>query len=610
MRFWKESKFDTFHKVIKILPKRDLNKVLMMTFLQVILGFLDLIGVVLTGFIATMSINGIRTSEPNVEVNKIFSYLNLAETSFQSQVLILGVVAVTCLIGKSLLSIYFTRRILYFLSRRGASISAELVSKLLSQSIVKIQEKSIQETVFSLTSGVQLIMINVIATTSVLLSDFSLLLVMGIALLYVDTWTALATILLFIFIGFYLHKTMHDQALKLGQASSEMNIESSERIVEALSSYREIFVGNRRLFYAEEIGKIRVGLSEVLAEISFMPFISKYVIEISTVVCAILMSIFQFGLNDSAKALSTLAIFLVAGSRIAPAFLRVQQSAVQIQGGIGSAGPTFSLIESLDDVPPVMSSADKVDLNHFGFSADVELMDVRFRYPGQNEWAIDNLNLTIPVGTIVAFVGPSGAGKTTIVDLILGILTPDSGSIAISGLKPLQTFHKWPGAVAYVPQEVVIADCSIRRNIALGYPQQEATNERILKALRLASLEGFTSNLPSGIDTEVGERGAKISGGERQRLGIARALFTDPALLVLDEATSSLDGVTEASINRAIQSLRGSVTVIMIAHRLSSVLNADKVVYMDNGKILAEGTFEEVREMIPNFDRQAKLMGL
>jgi len=218
--------------------------------------------------------------------------------------------------------------------------------------------------------------------------------------------------------------------------------------------------------------------------------------------------------------------------------------------------------------------------------------------------------LTIGSGKSIAIVGPSGAGKTSIVDVLLGVLNPDEGKISISNLSPLAAVAKWPGAVSYVPQDVTISNGTIRQNVALGYPEDVASDELVSEAIRIAQLTDFVASLPNGLDTHVGERGTKISGGQRQRLGIARAMFTKPKLLVLDEATSSLDGQTESDISDAIHNLKGTVTVVMIAHRLSTVRNADTVIYMDQGKILAQGTFEEVRNSIPDFDNQARLMGL
>ena len=259
------------------------------------------------------------------------------------------------------------------------------------------------------------------------------------------------------------------------------------------------------------------------------------------------------------------------------------------------------MIENIDDT---------VDLVHEGFKSIIQMTNVSLTYPGKKNPAISDVTLTIPPGASVAFVGPSGAGKTTIIDVLLGVLNPDKGSVLISGLPPLLAVAKWPGAVSYVPQDVVIATGTIRENVALGYPLEYATDKLVLSALKVAHLDKFISGLSNGVDTQVGERGAKISGGQRQRLGIARAVFTHPHLLVLDEATSSLDGETEAGISDAIHSLRGSTTVVMSAHRLSTVRNVDIVVYLSEGKVLATGTFDEVRNAVPDFDRQAKLMGL
>jgi ABC-type multidrug transport system fused ATPase/permease subunit len=274
------------------------------------------------------------------------------------------------------------------------------------------------------------------------------------------------------------------------------------------------------------------------------------------------------------------------------------------------ASPTLDLIDALGDAPFVENVDDTVDVVHEGFVADIQIEGASLTYPGKDDPAIADITLTIPVGSSVAFVGPSGAGKTTLVDVLLGVLHLDTGHVTISGLPPLAAVAKWPGAVSYVPQDVVISNGSIRENVALGYPTEVASDDLVMRALKVANLADFVSGLPQGVDTPVGERGAKISGGQRQRLGIARAMFTKPHLLVLDEATSSLDGETEDSISAAIHAMRGSTTVVMIAHRLSTVRNADIVVYMAEGKVMATGTFDEVRRSVPDFDRQARLMGL
>jgi ABC-type multidrug transport system fused ATPase/permease subunit len=272
--------------------------------------------------------------------------------------------------------------------------------------------------------------------------------------------------------------------------------------------------------------------------------------------------------------------------------------------------PTLDLIQSLANVPEIENSEDALDLFHKNFVPNVEIKNVSLKYPSKITYALKNITLTIGGGESIAIVGPSGAGKTTLVDVILGVLKPESGTVFISGKIAQDAITTWPGAIAYVPQDVRISNGSFRENIALGYPLDVAKDSLIWEALDTSQLTEFVKELPQEIDTQVGERGTKISGGQRQRLGIARAMFTKPKLLVLDEATSSLDGQTESNISEAINKLKGSVTVIVVAHRLSTVRNCDKVIYISNGEILCQGTFEQVRESVPDFDTQAQMMGL
>ena len=374
--------------------------------------------------------------------------------------------------------------------------------------------------------------------------------------------------------------------------------------------YRELVVRNRRDYYSRKISKIRYEYSDTLAEAAFMPNISKYVIETTVVLGALGLSALQFKSQDATHAVATLSVFMAAGMRIAPAVLRVQQAALSFRGAIGIASPTIEIIDYLNDKEAISPSNDDVISEHGGFLAAIQIKNASLTYPGRETKALNSVNLEVNPGEFVAIVGPSGAGKTSLVDVLLGVLHADSGEVSIGGLSPAEAVKNWPGAIAYVPQDVLIVNGTVKQNVALGFPSENIKDDQVLHALLLAQLGQFLENQPKGILSEVGEKGAKISGGQRQRLGIARAVFTNPKLLVLDEATSALDGETESNISDSIQALKGQVTVVMIAHRLSTVRNADKVVYMDQGRVIASGKFEEVRKVVPDFDHQAQLMGL
>ena len=595
---------------VRVLSRADQRKISVVVFFQIFLGLIDLAGVAAIGMLGSLAVRGVSSQGPGDRVEVVLRYLHLSNQSFQTQAAVLGCLAAGLLIGRTILSVVFTRRTLYFLSRRGARISSSLVSKLLSQNLLAIQARTTQETLYAVTRGVDSITLGVIGVTVTLISDISLLVVMTVGLLLVEPTIALGTVIVFGCIGLLLYRLLNKQAKKLGVNESIFTIANNEKIVEVLNSYRESVVRNRRYFYAKEIEKTKFKLADTLAEISFLPSISKYVIESTVVLGTLIISASQFLLQDASRAVATLSVFMAASTRIAPAVMRIQQGTIGIRQSLGSAEPTLTLIESLEGVEENPEATNKLETNHLGFSPTVELQDLSLTYPKKTIPALDQVSLKISSGTFVAIVGPSGAGKTSLVDVLLGVLDATSGTVLISGNPPLQTIAKWPGAIAYVPQDVAMSSGTIRENITLGFPENSEDEELIKDALRIAQLLTFVESLPQGLDTQVGERGTKLSGGQRQRLGIARAMFTKPKLLVLDEATSALDGQTESDISSSILELKGSATVVMIAHRLSTVRFADLVVYIDGGKILAQGTFEEVRLRVPNFEKQAQLMGL
>ena len=599
-----------FHAATSILEKKDRKRFLLVVLIQAFLGLMDLVGVLLIGILGALSLNGIQSKQPGDRIGAFLEAVNIDGFSFQAQAALLGFLAGSLFVVRTICSIILTKRVLFFLSRKGALISGILSRKLLHQKYEDIQSRTLYENLYSLTTGVSAVTLGVLGTATSVLADLILLLIMSLGLLVVNPIMALITIGFYIIVGYVLYKLMSVKTRNLGEQEADLSIESNEKVVEALSLFRESVVKNRRHFYASEIGAIRLKLADTLAELSFLPNMSKYIIESALIIGALGISAIQFLLTDAFQAIATLAIFLAAGARIAPAVLRIQQGALQIRRSISSAGPTLALIGAPDLEPTVVEAIQPSTSKHEGFEPSIRLTNLSYRYSAAEMPAISGINLEIAAGTVVAIVGPSGGGKTTLIDLILGILDPDDGEVEISGRSPLKAISQWPGAIAYVPQDGFIVKGTIASNVSLGYPLGTFDDEQMWDSLQISQLEKFVLDLPEKILTIVGDQGSSLSGGQRQRLGIARALVTKPKLLILDEATSALDGQTEANISSAIQSLKGEVTVVLIAHRLSTVREADKVVYLENGKILSAGTFNEVRTAVPNFDRQATLMGL
>ena len=596
-------------KCISIFSKTDRRKIGVVIVVQIVLSSLDLLGVVLIGIIGTLAVTGIQSVEPGDKLSSVLEFIGIDGLSFQQQTAILGLVATGLLVGRTIASVLLTRKALFFISRRSAVISGKLVWQLLEQNSLSIKTRTIQETIYSVTTGVVAVTLGVVGTFVAIIADVSLLLVMSAGLLLINPAIAIGAFVLFGGTALLLNYFMEEKALNLGKQNAQLNVQSNEKISEVLTSYREATAKNRRSFYATEISRSRFELSEVLAELNFMPSVSKYVIEITLVIGAVSIAAIQFITQDSRQAISILAVFLAAGTRIAPAILRVQQGSISIKSNLGSAKLTLELIESFSTKARSQDIA-KFSDSHEGFDGRIEIENLSFSYPNSTNSALKNVDLVVPTGTVCAIVGPSGSGKTTLVDIMLGMFDPDDGSILLSGSAPLEAIQRYPGAIGYVPQEVALIQGTVRENVALGFPTAEASDSSVEAALEIAKLGDFVRSLPQGLDTVLGLSGKQLSGGQKQRLGIARAMFTMPKLLILDESTSALDAQTEISVSEAIATIPYDITLIVIAHRLSTIRHSDQVVYMEHGQVIAKGSFEHVRREVSNFDQQARIMGL
>ena len=594
------------HKCLEILSKRDRRRYMASVVIQSSTSLIDLLGVAILGLVGSLAVRGVQSQPPGEKVSEILEFLNIIDYSIQQQVVFLSVCAVILLTFKTAFTIYFSRRILFFLGRKSSGIATILINKTLSRGYLGVRKSTQTEIQYATGDGVTAIALGVLGVSANLIADYSLLFVVGVGVFVIDPFSALTTLGMFGSIGVILYFSMNRRAKKIGSSMADLNVAGSSKLYEVINAYREIYSRNRLQYYVDEISIIKSEFAYQSARQTLLPNISKYIIELSVTVGAMAVAALEFSTSDASHAAASLALFMAAGSRIAPALLRIQQGSIQIQGNLGLAEPTLKLLDELSSVPLLMETGAGVDFEHRDFKSSVLVQNVGFAYPGSESMTLSDISFEIQEGEMLAIVGPSGSGKSTLIDLLLGILSPSDGKVEISGMPPSSAIKKWPGAIGYVPQNVNLINETIFRNLQIGYSDGVVPIGKMEDALRDAQL----LNEEIRTDTKIGEFGLNISGGQRQRIGIARALLLNPRLLVLDEATSALDSKTEHDISTTLLNLKGKVSMVVVAHRLSTVKSADTIVYLDKGRIVASGSFEELRLQVPDFNKQAELMGL
>ena len=603
--------------VMELLTSRDKKKLLIALFLQLLVNLLDLLGVAIFGVIGSIAISGVSGMERGLRVTQVLGKIGLENLGLQAQVASLGIVAVFVFLFRSILSIVLTRRTLKFLSRKSSEYSHNLFVRLLGLNISQIERRQTSDLQYSLTSGVSNIFVGVVGSFMTLFADLTLVTLLLIGILTFDPITALSTAVVFGITSLSLSLILPRVTHKLAVSQTAELVRAHTLISVSFISIRELLVRDGLSLQGKRFLTARSKFSNVSADLTLLPIISKYAMESSLIAGALAVAFLQFFFKDAPQAFAGLSIFLASATRIAPAIMRIQQSYLQVRSFWAQSLGTVELMKMFDDNSTDRANPIKInhDLDQSSKSLSrngkyIVFHKVNFTYPSATTTSLMNIDLCITSGEFVAITGKSGAGKSTLVDLLIGGNSSDSGDIFIDGLLPKEFISLNPGKLAYVPQEISLFDGSIFENLALGLDSNLITEENVWNALNAADLSDFVNELPEKIHSNIGEFGSRLSGGQRQRLGIARSLLTNPKILILDEATSALDGETEQSITDKLLKLRSSTTLIVIAHRLSTVMNADRVIYLEDGKLLAQGSFEEVRNNVPNFDRQAQLMGL
>ena len=406
-------------------------------------------------------------------------------------------------------------------------------------------------------------------------------------------------------VGAVMYVFVSRRAIVAGRVNRDYSFRVARLMTEMVGALKEITLRDKAGEVAAVVHANRVHTSRARANLQFLAVMPRYVLESALVGGFLLIGGVAYATGGATAAFSALALFGVAGFRMVPAVTSFQAVIATTASNIPNVQAVIGDVKAAEGYVANAETVGRAPLDRE--PETLSLRGVAFTYPGSAVPAVRDVDLDLPMGSTLALVCRSGAGKTTLVDILLGLLEPSDGAITLDGRPLGDVLAAWRSRVGYVPQDVSLFDATLAQNVALTWTD-DLDLDRVRDCLERAQLGDVVAS--RGLDARIGDQGMALSGGQRQRLGIARALYVDPLVLVLDEATSALDTQTEASVSAAIAALRGEVTVISVAHRLSTVRSADQVCFMADGTIAARGTFDELVAAVPDFAVQAQLAGL
>lgn len=512
---------------------------------------------------------------------------------------ILVILAVLLIIIYVLKNIYVT--MMYslqyrFIFNNQQRLSVKMMKSYVKQDYLFHVSKNVAEFQRNITSDVNGFF-TVVLNALQFLAEFSVSVVLVVFLLIQD-WVSTIEVAFLLFLFLLLFANFFKKVLvRKGEESRQVNVQVTKWLIQSFSGIKEIKVTNGEEFFISNYDKHYRRCATVQRQQSILTYLPKPVME-TVCICSLLMAMIVkivFIQSDVSSLVTTLSIFAVAAFRMLPSFNKITGYLSAIMFNKPAINAVY---DDLIEIERLMNQKviNKQDVEQVTFKQSIKLNNVSFHYPESDKWILKNTNLEIKKNTSVAFIGASGAGKTTAADLLLGILEPQEGVITIDGIDIKRCMSSWHENIGYIPQTIYLMDDTIRANIAFGIPESEIDVQAIEQAMKEAQLDVFVHSLRDGLDTMIGDRGVKLSGGQRQRIGIARALYRNPKVLILDEATSALDNETEREVMQAIDGLHGTRTMIVIAHRLSTIKKCDRIYEVADGNIVERNKAEVIGE--------------
>lgn len=581
---------DTIKKLLTFFNKNEKKKLLILFFMMIIAAVFETIGIgIIVPFV------GILTN-PNIIQEQVFLSYLYEKFNFQTSSAFIVFVVVVLLLVFFLKNIYlllFNYAQIRVILNQQVKLSRRLFKEYLTKPYTFHLERNSADLLRNVNSEVPRVFQGIIISGFQLFTE--ILITICILLLLLVT-APIATITASILLGgsvFAFFRFFRKKISRLGVEQQQLSAAMIKWVNQGLGASKEVKVSGREDFFISAYtrqSQISANNSRYMRVLEQAPRLFIETLLVSVVLITMLIIVLQ-GMNPT-QLVSTMALFAMAAFRLMPSITRV----VGLITTIRYSQPALSVVyEDLflnkEEGPNVNLARDneKVEINKGQrvFIDSIKLNEISFRYPNQKDYSLKDVSLTIPIGQSVAFIGESGAGKTTLVDIILGLLSPEKGDVLVDGKSLFEQKSIWQQKIGYIPQSIFLSDDTIRGNVAFGIESESIDDEEVWKALEQAQLKEFVLGLPNQLETQVGERGVRLSGGQRQRIGIARALYHNPEIIFMDEATSALDNETEKEIMKAIDSLKGEKTLIIIAHRLSTIENCDIVFKINKGRLLA-----------------------
>jgi ABC-type multidrug transport system fused ATPase/permease subunit len=511
---------------------------------------------------------------------------DLSSTQAVALAMMAVIVAFFC---KALLTLVHARYQARFVFQVEARLSVGLLENYMSRPWVFHLQRNSAELITNVKAEMSTFAFALLAFMQ-LISDAIVVLGLVALLVMLDPLASLAIAGLMFICASAIQLALRRRVDRWGVLRQKLEIDRFKQLTEALSLLRELRVAGRVMEFVRRYRESTAASALIVERNIFAGAVPKTALEFVSVVALSLVVFVAIATDHPLdKLVPTLGVFAAAAGRLMPAVSRCLQSTQLVRMSLPTIKKiSFECAQTAETVSRFSSGASIPQ------RGDLVFDHVSFRYPDARDDALANLSLTIPFGSVVGLIGASGSGKSTATDLMLGLLAPRSGFVRVGGVDIANNMAEWRQRVGYVPQSIVLVDDTLRRNVALGVPDREIDDAAVRRALDAASLTDFLDRLPSGLDSMLGERGARMSGGQRQRVGIARALYHNPSFLILDEATSALDHETEESVMTSVFRMRGSRTIVLVAHRLSTVTRCDWLYRLAGGRVVAQGQYHEV----------------